>query len=99
MIPKPSSWVLFHFATLICFSSVFPSLCPLCPSGEGSLGVRPPGCFPRSVHKVAGQALGFGPPRVRAAHSPERPAVRRRGEGPQDSARFGGAWRRLWGSR
>lgn len=70
MIPKFSLWVLLNFAELICFSSLFPSLAALCLSGEPVIceqrGASSPGCFPCSVHKVAGQALEFEQRRARA---------------------------------
>lgn len=72
MIPKFSLWVLLNFAKLICFSSVFPSLAALCLRAEPviceqrAFGASSPGCFPCSVHKVAGQALEFEQRRARA---------------------------------
>lgn len=75
MIHKSSSWVLLNFVELICSSSGFPSLAALSKwrviiRRQRAFGAGPPACFPRSVHKVAGQALGFGQPGVRTAASP-----------------------------
>lgn len=88
MIRKSSSWVLFNFVKLICRSSVFPSCCPFKEEGDnrqaGAFGAGPPACFPHSVHKVAGQALGFGQPGVRTTGSAQRPGSSlKRCEGPR----------------
>ena len=43
------------------------------------MGAGPSGCFPPSVHKVAGQALGFGQSRAQSAGAPKCPAVHEKG--------------------
>lgn len=70
MILKSSSCIFFNFVELIGFSFVFTSLEAISQSGFVGRGpnLEPvyQRCFSLSVHKVAGQVLGFGQPMVQA---------------------------------